>query len=110
MARFLVDLWLDGYEDEEAMNKACIDFIEDSLDFSASSVSASKVVKYRILRISNNLADYPDCEKDTLEHPELVECVSDEMESFVYCDETKEVWDAQEFFLIHPLESFFVEG
>ena len=37
--KFVVDLWLDGYEDEEEMKKACIELIQESLDFSASSVS-----------------------------------------------------------------------
>lgn len=37
--KFVVDLWLDGYESEEDMKEACIDFIKESLDFSASSVS-----------------------------------------------------------------------
>ena len=37
--KFIVDLWLDGYDSEEDMEKACIEFIKESLDFSASSVS-----------------------------------------------------------------------
>lgn len=37
--KFLVDLSLDGYKDEEEMKKACVEFIQESLDFSASSVS-----------------------------------------------------------------------
>ena len=43
MAKFLVDLWLDGYETEEEMDNACMEFIRDQLNFSASSVSVSKV-------------------------------------------------------------------
>lgn len=38
MPRFVIDLWLDGYESEEEMKAACKVFIEDQLDFSASSV------------------------------------------------------------------------
>lgn len=37
--KFIVDLWLDGYDNEEDMKQACIEFIQDALDFSASSVS-----------------------------------------------------------------------
>ncbi len=42
MPKFIVELWLDGYEDEEEMAKACEEFIHEQLDFSASSV---KVVR-----------------------------------------------------------------
>ena len=38
MARFIIDLWLDGYETPEEMNEACISFIDEQLDISASSV------------------------------------------------------------------------
>lgn len=38
MPRFVIDLWLDGYESEEEMKAACKEFLEDQLDFSASSV------------------------------------------------------------------------
>lgn len=40
--KFLVDLWLDGYEDEEEREAACLEFITEALDFTASSVSAEK--------------------------------------------------------------------
>jgi hypothetical protein len=36
--RFVIDLWLDGYNTEEEMVEACKEFIEEQLDFSASSV------------------------------------------------------------------------
>jgi hypothetical protein len=38
MPKFIVDLWLDGYDNEEDMKEACREFILESLDFSASSV------------------------------------------------------------------------
>lgn len=38
MPKFIVDLWLDGYETEEEMEAACKEFIYDSLNFTASSV------------------------------------------------------------------------
>ena len=41
--KFIVDLWLDGYDTEEEMKEACIKFIEDQLDMTASSV---KVMEY----------------------------------------------------------------
>ena len=40
MAYFLVDLWMDGYEDDGEMKEACLEFIVDQLDMTASSVHA----------------------------------------------------------------------
>lgn len=44
--RFIVDLWLDGINDDpesSEQERACIDFIKEQLDISASSV---KVARY----------------------------------------------------------------
>lgn len=38
MPKFIVDLWLDGYETEEEANAAAKEFIDDQLNFSGSSV------------------------------------------------------------------------
>jgi hypothetical protein len=38
MPKFVVDLWLDGYETEEEMTAACEEFIYEQLNFAASSV------------------------------------------------------------------------
>lgn len=43
MTKFVVDLWLDGYETEEEMAKACEQFIYDQLNFSGSSVKITKI-------------------------------------------------------------------
>jgi hypothetical protein len=43
MPRFIVDLWLDGYETEEEMEAACEEFIYDQLNFTASSVKVTKM-------------------------------------------------------------------
>lgn len=43
MTKFVVDLWLDGYEDEEEHAKACEEFIAESLNFSASSVRVHRL-------------------------------------------------------------------
>lgn len=43
MPRFIVDLWLDGYDTEEEMDEACEEFIYEQLNFSASDV---KIVRY----------------------------------------------------------------
>jgi hypothetical protein len=41
MAKFVVDLWLDGYETQEEMEKACEVFIYQQLNFTGSSVKVS---------------------------------------------------------------------
>ena len=38
MPRFIVDLWLDGYDTEKEMIDACEEFIYEQLNFTASSV------------------------------------------------------------------------
>lgn len=43
MPKFIVDLWLDGYETEEEMIAACEEFIYDSLNMTASSVKIERV-------------------------------------------------------------------
>jgi len=42
MPKFIVELNLDGYTDEEEMTKACEAFIEEQLNFSASSVKVER--------------------------------------------------------------------
>jgi len=43
MPKFIVDIWLDGYESEEEMTDACEEFIYDQLNFTASSVTVTRV-------------------------------------------------------------------
>lgn len=40
MTQLLVDLYLDGYETQKEQDAACVEFVEESLDFSGSSVRA----------------------------------------------------------------------
>ncbi len=43
MPKFLVDLWLDGYETEEEMEAACEEFIYEQLNMTASSVQIERI-------------------------------------------------------------------
>jgi hypothetical protein len=43
MPKFIVDLWLDGYDTEEEMEAACEVFIYDQLNFSGSGVTIQKL-------------------------------------------------------------------
>lgn len=45
MAKFIVDLWLDGYDTEEDMTAACEEFIYQQLNFSGSGVKITKLVE-----------------------------------------------------------------
>ena len=42
MGKYLVELWLDGYDTDEEREAAELVFIEEQLDFSASSVKVKK--------------------------------------------------------------------
>jgi hypothetical protein len=41
--KFLVDLSLDGYDSQDEMEKACLEFLEDQLNFAGSSVRVKKL-------------------------------------------------------------------
>ena len=43
MSKFIVDLYLDGYETEKEMEDACEEFIYDQLNFTASSVKIERI-------------------------------------------------------------------
>lgn len=64
-------------------------------------------MKYRVVRISNNIEEYPDCAQDTKEFPHLIERVSDEMDVFIVAD-SGEWWPASEFF--HMVDIHMFEG
>lgn len=53
--KFIVDLWLDGYDTEEEMEEECIQFIEEQLYYSASSVKVRKLSQEELDKL--NLTD-----------------------------------------------------
>ena len=59
--KFIVDLYLDGYETEEEMKEACAEFIYDQLNFTASSV---KIEEY------NEVC--PWCERTRSQYEKLI--------------------------------------
>jgi hypothetical protein len=36
--KILIELWLDGYETEKEQEEACLEFVKEQLDMTASSV------------------------------------------------------------------------
>lgn len=75
MPLFVIDLYLDGYDTEEEMEKACVEFIKESLDFSASSVDVLKIEKSALLE-----SLYYAIGKNILLHPESVRKFLEKME------------------------------
>lgn len=57
MPKYLLDLWLDGYNSEEEEKKACDEFIQDQLDFSASSVHVEHIEETENGPTAKQLAD-----------------------------------------------------
>lgn len=57
MPKYIVDLWLDGYDTEEEMEKACDKFIYDQLDFTASSVRVKRIEEEDYQRLNNPKGD-----------------------------------------------------
>lgn len=53
MAKFIIDLTLDGYDSEEEMIKACEEFIYENLNCTASSVKIKKIDEEIIEKINN---------------------------------------------------------
>jgi hypothetical protein len=47
MPKFLVELWLDGYDDPEEMAKACEEFIDEQLNWTASSIKITRDLEER---------------------------------------------------------------
>ena len=64
-------------------------------------------MKYKVLRISNNLEEYPEAKVDTETHPELIPHVLDE-EYFFIMDEDGNFWEASEFFFMTNFKEFEV--
>lgn len=47
---------------------------------------------FRLLTITRHIKKYPEYASESLEFPYLIKHVEDEVERFVYCNETKDWW------------------
>ena len=56
------------------------------------------MARFKVLRISNNLDDYPEAAEDSANYPELVDWVEDEYQMFIYNFATADAFPADEFF------------
>ncbi len=63
---------------------------------------------YRVLKISKNLEEYPECKEDTEKFPQLVDMLSDEMDIFIFNIETTRIFPARDFFYMVDMNSFYV--
>lgn len=66
--------------------------------------------RLRVVAITNNLVDYPECVKDTEEFPNLIEYVEDEMAIFVVDTTNNNFWRADEFFYMVEVTEFLVDS
>ena len=57
MPQYIVDLWLDGYDTESEMEKACDEFIYEQLNFTASSVRVKRSDYAALLARHNALVE-----------------------------------------------------
>lgn len=60
-------------------------------------------MKYRVLRITNNVEEYP--ENDNEEFPHIVRYVEDEFDLFIV-DETGHFYPARDFFYMNSMSEF----
>ena len=92
MSKFIVELWLDGYETNEEMEGACLEFIEDQLNITASSVKVEKFdsnIEERVKLLENILKQIIDdlpSKRDWLD-PSL------EAEAIIMLRQNKKVYD-----------------
>ena len=62
---------------------------------------------YKVVSISNNIPDYPECKEDTENYPHLLKYVEDEMDRFVISsDNPDKFWPASEFFYMVEMSEF----
>jgi hypothetical protein len=64
-----------------------------------------RILKYRVVKITNNIEGYPECQLDTEEFPDMVKYVKDEMDLFIV-DEEGKFWSASEFFFMETIGEF----
>lgn len=65
--------------------------------------------KYRVLRITNNVKEYPEAKSDSHEFPYIVPHVDDEFGVFVVDLRTRNFWKASEFFYMVNVNQFEVK-
>lgn len=62
MTKYVIDLWMDGYETAEEHDAACVEFIKDQLDFAGSSVNILIEKGCKRCKGAGLLYREPDCQ------------------------------------------------
>ena len=66
------------------------------------------MIELKVVTVTNNLELCPEFAKDTANYPWLVKYIEDEQKTFVVEPKTKRFWEANEFLLMKPFTSIFV--
>lgn len=62
-------------------------------------------MEYRVVKISSNLNEYPECKQDTEEFPGLIKYIEDEMDIFIV-SENGDFFSSDEFFNMVSISKF----
>lgn len=76
MPQYIIDLWLDGYDTEAEMEKACDEFIYEQLNFTASSVKVKRS-DYAALLARHNALKEAVAKYFALRETQRMKCVDD---------------------------------
>jgi len=69
------------------------------------------MAKFRVLHITNNLDEYPHCQKDNDEFPQVISLVADEYDIFILDVAEGHIWPADDFFyMTENIESFATDA
>lgn len=59
MAKFIVEMWLDGYEKKEDMDTACMEFIQEELNMASSGVTVTQMPEEKPVVVDDDAEDSP---------------------------------------------------
>jgi len=63
-------------------------------------------MKYKVIQITNDPGNYPQCVEDSSDYPDLIKHLDDEMDIFILEVETGYVYPASEFFFMTSIKEF----
>lgn len=67
-----------------------------------------KPIPLRIVTVTNDIETYPEFAKETLEFPNLVDYVEDDIEIFIVGEDENDFWCHHDFFLLGDIKRFVI--